>query len=61
MATSVSIGDEKWENIAPKAGIKITSLIFQASMLTIPPPTLPDVTTTTCLYLTCQCVAHYNI
>ena len=43
-ATSV-MGVMQMGNIVPRAGIKPTSLIFQASVLTIMPGRLPDVTT----------------
>ena len=35
----------KMGNIAYKAGTEPTSLAFQANVLTVPPPRLPDVTT----------------
>ena len=39
------VGVMKMGNIAPRAGIEPTSLAFQARLLTIIPPRLPDVTT----------------
>ena len=44
MATGV-VGVMKMGNIAPRAGIKPTSLAFWPSVLTTMPPRLPDVTT----------------
>ena len=51
-ATSVVEGMNT-EDIAPRAGIEPTYLAFQANVLMITPPRLPDVTTIptpTCLY-----------
>ena len=55
MATNV-VGMMKMENIPPKVGIEPTSIAFQASVLTITPPRLPDGTTLSTL--TCVCYAY---
>ena len=53
-ATSV-VNVMKMRNIVPSAGIEPTSLAFQASVLTITPPRLPDVTTLpTATFLHCS-------
>ena len=39
------MGDMKMRNIVPRAGIETTSLAFRASVLTITPHRLPDITT----------------
>ena len=54
MGTAVNVmGVSKMGNNAPRAGIKPTSLAFWASVLTLSPPRLADVTplpTPTCLF-----------
>ena len=46
MFTAASImGMIKMGDVAPRVGIEPTSLAFQASVITIPPVRLPDVTT----------------
>ena len=47
------MGVVKMENIAPRMGIKPTSLAFQARVVTVTPPGLPDVITV--LIPTCLC------
>ena len=46
MVTATSVmGVMKMGNIAPRVEIKVASLAFQASVLAITSPRLPDVTT----------------
>ena len=46
MVTATNVmGVMKMGNIVPRSGIRLTSLAFQASVLTITPPRLPDVPT----------------
>ena len=46
MVTATSVmGVMQLGNIVPRAGIEPTSRAFLASVLTIPQPTLPDITT----------------
>ena len=52
MASSI-MGVMKMGNIVARVGIKCTSLAFQASVLTITPNRIPDVTTIS-MHI-CQC------
>ena len=51
----------KIETIAPRAGTESTSVASQASVLTITPPMLPEVTTPPMLTCLCDCLPKRSV
>ena len=51
----------KMRNIVPRVGIEPTSLAFQANLLTISPPRIPDVTTLPVATCLCSCLPERSV